>query len=45
MNVDGWRMMDALAAFMGLNKTRALPAGGLFDSAEGFSSGPGCLKP
>ena len=44
MNVKGWRMMDALASFMGLNKT-ALPEGGLLDSAKGFSTGPGCLVP
>ena len=51
MNVHGWRMMDALAAFMGLPGTSThhpagpLPAGGLFDPAVGFSSGKGCLKP
>ena len=35
MNVGGWRMMDALASFLGLS-SRVLPAGGLFDPAAGF---------
>ena len=44
MNIDGWRMMDALASFVGLSK-RALPVGGLFDSSKGFASGKGCNDP
>ena len=40
MTVGGWRMMDALASFIGLSK-KALPAGGLFDPAKGFASGTG----
>lgn len=43
MNISGWRMMDALASFVGLS-TNPLPKGGLFDSATGFASGPGCNK-
>ena len=44
MTVNGWRMMDALASFIGLSP-RALPAGGLFDAAKGFASGKGCDEP
>ena len=44
MNVGGWRMMDALASFVGLSK-RVLPSDGLFDSSRGFASGKGCNDP
>lgn len=44
MNVGGWRMMDALASFIGLSTT-PLPVGGLFDSSKGFATGKGCNVP
>jgi hypothetical protein len=44
MNVGGWRMMDALASFIGLSQ-RPLPVGGLFDPSEGFGTGEGCDNP
>ena len=44
MNIDGWRMMDALASFIGLSQ-KALPVGGLFDPSKGFASGKGCDDP
>jgi hypothetical protein len=37
MNIAGWRMMDALASFVGLS-SRPLPVGGLFDPSKGFAS-------
>ena len=46
MNVGGYRMMDALADFIGQGQGGApLPAGGFFDPAKGFNSGKGCLAP